>query len=322
MNWGEPEQHCIHRIHIVQVQSSYPRVVGRNARRGVHGVGSTAQVCVISTDRGALGWGISKIAGQEIPGLVGRCVATLFDPAVGVVAPEAKRLDFALHDLAGVILDQPVYQLLGSDGIATLPCYDGAIYMDDLLPVDGPRGVGIVLGNCRHDCALGYRAFKLKIGRGYRWMEPEEGLRRDIEVTRQVREYFPDCAILVDGNDGYTCERFLRYLDAVADCELFWVEEPFPENRRDLARLREFLEKRSPLTPVADGKSRYDVELLLSLSREGLPDVLVMDIAGLGFSPWRQWMPLGRRGRGICITAHLGGSVEDAVCGPTRRWAW
>jgi len=215
----------------------------------------------------------------------------LFDPEVGVVAPEAMGLDFALHDLAGVILDQPVYQMLGSNGTTALPCYDGAIYMDDLLPADDTRGVGIVLANCRHDHSLGYRAFKLKIGRGHRWMEPEEGLWRDIEVTRQVRECFPDCAILVDANDGYTCEWFLRYLDAVADCGLFWVEEPFPENRTDLIRLREFLEKRSPRTLVADGEGRYDIELLLSLSREGLLDVLMMDIVGLGFTSWRQWMP-------------------------------
>lgn len=54
-------------------------------------------------------------------------------------------------------------------------------------------------------------SFKLKIGRGYRWMERREGLRRDIEVTRRVREEFPDCLILVDANDGYTPELFIDY---------------------------------------------------------------------------------------------------------------
>jgi L-alanine-DL-glutamate epimerase-like enolase superfamily enzyme len=196
------EQHRIRRIHRVQVQSRYPRVVGRNARRGIHGAGSTVETCVVTTDRGALGWGISRITDPGISILVGQDVARLFDPGVGVIAPEAIGLDFALHDLAGVILNEPVHQMLGSCGKTTVPCYDGAIYMDDLLPADDPRGVGIILSHCHHDYALGYRAFKLKIGRGYRWMGPEEGLRRDIELTREVRECFPDCAILVDANDG------------------------------------------------------------------------------------------------------------------------
>jgi len=215
----------------------------------------------------------------------------VFDPQVGVTAPAAMSLDFALHDLAGRVLNQPVYHMLGSHGETAVPCYDGAIYMDDLLPEGHPRGPDAILDHCHHDYALGYRAFKLKIGRGYRWMEAEEGLRRDIEVTREVRSHFPDCGILVDANDGYTYDGFLRYLDAVADCGLSWVEEPFREDRQDLIRLREFLAKRSPQTLVADGESRYDIELLLRLGREGLVDVLIMDIVALGFTGWRRWMP-------------------------------
>src|SRR5207244_9661773 len=163
-----------------------------------------------------------------------------------------------------------------------LLCYDGAIYMDDVDPEAAPRGLPAVMANCAQDYALGYRAFKLKIGRGNRWMEPEAGLRRDIEVTRAVRERYPESPILVDANDGYTCDGFLRYLDAVADCRLFWVEEPFRETCDDLRRLRAFLDARSPETLIADGESGFDVPFLLELARERLVDVLLMDIASLG----------------------------------------
>jgi L-alanine-DL-glutamate epimerase-like enolase superfamily enzyme len=138
---------------------------------------------------------------------------------------------------------------------------------------------------------MGYRAFKLKIGRGNRWMEPEAGLRRDIEVTRAVRERYPESPILVDANDGYTCDGFLRYLEAVADCRLYWIEEPFRENREDLRRLREFVDARCPETLLADGESAPDIPFLLDLARERLLDVLLMDIAGLGFTRWRELMP-------------------------------
>ena len=285
------EEHRIRDIKTMWIESHYPRTVGRNAQRGVHGHGSTVQVSVVTTDQDAVGWGISRMKDRETSGLIDKCLTAVFDPEVGVISPEAMGLDFPLHDLAGMILGEPVHKMLGSYGDTDVPCYDGAIYMDDLLPEDHPRGVEAVLANCWHDFELGYRAFKLKIGRGFRWMEPAEGLQRDIEVTQKVREAFPDCQILVDANDGYDCDGFLRYLDAVADYSLFWIEEPFPENWEDLYRLREFLIKYSPETVVADGESEYNVEFLLKLANEGLVDVLIMDIVGGGFTQWRQWMP-------------------------------
>jgi hypothetical protein len=39
---------------------------------------------------------------------MGRAVADLFAPERGILKPELKPLDFALHDLAGVIHGQPV----------------------------------------------------------------------------------------------------------------------------------------------------------------------------------------------------------------------
>jgi D-galactarolactone cycloisomerase len=108
---------------------------------------------------------------------------------------------------------------------------------------------------------------------------------------RAVREQYPDSPILVDANDGYTCAGFLRYFEAVADCRLFWIEEPFRENREDLRRLRDFRDARSPETLLVDGESGFDVPSLLELARERLLDVLIMDIASLGFTGWRKLMP-------------------------------
>jgi len=105
--------------------------------------------------------------------------------------------------------------------------YDGSITMDDVgLPFD--EGLARLAARCEHSQRLGHRAFKLKVGRGRRWMPAEEGLRRDIEVTRFLRNRFPECRLLVDANDGFTCDEAVAYVRAVAECELFWIEEPFP----------------------------------------------------------------------------------------------
>ena len=45
----------------------------------------------------------------------------------------------------------------------------------------------------------GHRAFKIKIGRGNKWMEKRAGLKRDIEVIRAVREQIgSDARLMVD----------------------------------------------------------------------------------------------------------------------------
>ena len=120
--------------------------------------------------------------------------------------------------------------------------YDGAIYFDDLDPAENPRGIDVLLDECRSDAALGYRGFKLKIGRGHRWLGRVEGDRRDIEVTRAIRGAYPTAKILVDANDGYDVDGICGYLDAVADVGLYWLEEPFLDDADDLATLRRHLD--------------------------------------------------------------------------------
>lgn len=245
---------------------------------------------VVRTDTGKVGWGL--VAGPvSVDEVVGRSVEELIDPGVGVREEALRGLDFALHDLVGQIEDLPVHALLGGLGQTTVPAYDGAIYFADLDPEDGPRGVAAVLDDCAADAAAGYRAFKLKIGRGNRWMERAAGDARDIEVTRAVRAAFPEYRILVDANDGYDCDGFIEYLRAVDDCELYWVEEPFLDDPDDLARLRKYLRETGSATLIAEGESNPDLEPLLEITRRGDIDVLLMDVVSFGLTGWRSLMP-------------------------------
>lgn len=304
--------HRIAEIRFSSLPSRYPRTVGRNARLGSHGAGPTARIAIVRTDRGAMGWGLTRRGTDgTFDDLVGSVLTDLFDPEIGVIDQRAEPLDFALHDLAGMLLGEPVYRMLGAAGDTAVPCYDGAVYLDDLDPEEAPRGIDAVLANCADDYRLGFRAFKLKIGRGHTWMDAAAGLQRDIDVTRAVHERFPDCRVLVDANNGYDADGFLPYLDAVQDCDLFWIEEPFVEDRDDLAKLRQRLQHHGVSTLVADGEESHgqtesDMPFLLGLAADGLLDVLIMDIVTFGLTSWRKAMPQLRE-RGVVASPHTWG---------------
>jgi L-alanine-DL-glutamate epimerase-like enolase superfamily enzyme len=281
----------IRSVRLAQLDTRYPRTVGRNARLGSHGSGPDSHVAVLVTDDGRTGWGLFEGPSGDVGRVEGRLLSELIDAGAGVLDDADRWLDIALHDLLGVVLDAPVHALLGGRGSVDVPVYDGAIYFDDLDPQDAPRGIEVLLEECRADAALGYRDFKLKIGRGNRWLPREQGDARDIEVTRAVRDAFPDARILVDANDGYDLDGFVTYLEAVADVGLFWVEEPFLDDAGDLAALRAWLDATSPETRIAEGETSPDVGALLPVAAAGSIDVLLMDVLSYGLTAWRRLMP-------------------------------
>ena len=286
-------RHVITGLRTATIGHAYPRPVGRNAFRGHHGSGGTQTVLVVETDRGATGWGIPLDRPGDPAALLGRNLAELLDPAVGVTDPAAEFLDHPLHDLAARVLDVPLHVLLGSAGPDRVRCYSGALYFDDLDPDDRPAGLAALRDELAQDHAAGFRDFKLKVGRGHRWMPPREGLARDVEVTRLARELHPDAEILVDANDGFSPNTAMEYLAAVDDCRLYWLEEPFAEREEDVRELRRRMSAELTRPPrIADGEFQPDEQHLLRLARAGLLDVALMDVVGFGLTAWRRVMPL------------------------------
>ncbi len=287
--------HTIQSVTFGHVRMQYPRLVGKNARLDIHGFGPRLEICTITTDKGARGWGSLRggfeNAGRMVPELVGRKLGDVFRVAAGITDDKYLPFDFALHDLAGIVLNKPVYALLGRNTPHVTKYYSGMIYFDDLEPSHAPGGIDKVLKNCQYDYALGYRQFKLKIGRGHRWMPYKEGLARDIALTKAVAAAFPDCDILVDGNNGFTVPEFIEYLKGIDGTPLFWIEEPFHETVDDYRKLRDWMAEANVSSLIADGEADPDPPLLDELMRLKLMDVHITDIEGLGFTNWRRLMP-------------------------------
>lgn len=299
-------------VELSQLVTEYPRTVGRNARLGSHGTGGHSRIAVLRTDSGAAGWGLFEGEPGDTASVVGQPLSALVDRDSGVRDPVDAWLDIALHDLLGAVDDVPVHALLGGRGSTEVGVYDGAIYFDDLDPDEAPRGIEVLLDECRADAALGFRDFKLKIGRGNRWQARADGDRRDVDVTHAVREAFPDARILVDANDGYDLDGFLGYLDAVAGVGLYWVEEPFLDDAGDLAALRRWLDARSPGTRIAEGETSPDVDALLPIATTGSIDVLLMDVISYGLTSWRRLMPQ-LDGTGVVGSPHAWGRPLKTV---------
>jgi len=315
-NHPELSRHKLEAVKYTPVQLRYPRLVGKNSRLGVHGTGPRVTVCTLTTDQGAEGIGLlrgnTQNADKVFVAMKGKTISELFSLSDGTLDEQNFAFDFCLHDLAGIILNKPVYALLGAEKPIVAPCYTGMIYFDEMEPEDNPAGLGKVLENCQWDYDYGYRQLKVKIGRGGRWMSKEEGLKTDIAVTRMIYDNFPDCAILVDGNDAFTIDYFISYLEGIEDVPLFWIEEPFRETREDYTKLKKWLVDHGRRnTLLADGEANPDLPLALELGKDQLLDVYIDDISGYGFTRWRKLAPRLKE-TGMMMSPHAWGDTLKA----------
>jgi L-rhamnonate dehydratase len=287
----------IARIEWGVLEGTRPHPLGKNARLPEHGATVRVPLCRITTTDGAQGIGPSRLSKDLAYQAVGLSVAALFSPEAGT--QEAwMGLDYPLWDLAGVQAGMAVYQLAG-DGAATsslqpptVACYDTSLYFDELLPdADGAgdaRGAEVVAAEAAAGYAAGHRAFKVKVGRGARWMSPAAGLDRDVAVMTAVREAIgPDCVLLADANNGFTLNGAQEFLERTADLGLGWLEEPFHEDEVLLEALRAWVDRGNLRVELADGESAT-LDEGLRLAGRGFIDVVQADILAASFSRWRR----------------------------------
>lgn len=305
-------QHKIDKVSFYRFRARYPRLHGKNARLSYHGFGGEVTVAKVCTDQGACGWGELSDSLQDARAaaerITGKCLTDIFSAGTGILDDTLKALDIPLHDLAGVILGLPVSRMISESASPKIRVYDGAIYMNDIIPEDRPQGVEQVLADCTYDYALGHRTLKIKIGRGSIWMEHDAGLARDIEVVRRIHEAFPDAGLMVDANDGYSVEDAVAFLEGIGDAPLVWFEEPFREEEKANRALREYLDVHRPRTLIADGESMTDIDLLHDLAAKGLLDVWQPDVCGYGFTAWRKLMKEIEE-KGYLASPHAWGNV-------------
>ncbi len=276
-----------------------PRKAGCNARLGEHGQQVRVPIARVTTDEGAVGFGWARITPEQAQGWIGLSLNELYDPERGVCEP-FRALEFPIWDLAGQVAGKPVYALLGGqddgDGYR-VPCYDTSLYMEDLHAADGETSVDdtaaadLIACEALEGAARGHRAFKIQVGRGAIHLPLEAGTRRDIRVIQAVRSAVgADASIMIDANNGYNLNLVKRVLGETADAGVYWIEEPFHEDGRLYATLKEWMAAQGLETLIADGEGNASPRLL-DWARQGLIDVVQYDIRTPGFTRWLELGP-------------------------------
>ncbi|TDI69654.1 MAG: mandelate racemase/muconate lactonizing protein [Bacteroidetes bacterium] len=292
--YPELKKHKITKVERIKYEYHWPRHVGKNAKLDNHGQYKTDDIFKLHTDQGAMGWalGSRKINDEELFQLEGKLVSELISPEKGMRQDLSPYVDLVLHDLMGVILNKPVYELLGAKGTKNTPIYSGMIYFDEMEPKDNPAGLDKILENCQWDIDYGYQQLKVKIGRSGKWYPHDAGLKKDIEVVKLIYKTFPDVELLVDSNDQYTLQDTINFLKGIGDTSLLWVEEPFIENYEDGKKLRQWMDQNGfKDTLYADGESRPNHDLCMKMGKEGIMNTYLPDIRSYGFTWWRNLMP-------------------------------
>ncbi len=224
-----------HSEDIVRIKTIEPIAVSLPMKKPVTMAGETVtradNVLVrIESDAGIIGWGEAAsaptmtgetVAGMMaaithlVPALLGRDA----DDFAGAAAAMDARMygntgakaaiELALHDLVGRATGKPLHALLGPLLRRRIP----------LLAVIGSGDASADLRDARERRAAGYLLFKIKVG-----VDTPEA---DAARTRAICELLGgDCLISADANQGWSVAEALRYVRAVADCGLGFLEQP------------------------------------------------------------------------------------------------
>jgi L-Ala-D/L-Glu epimerase / N-acetyl-D-glutamate racemase len=203
-------------------ESSTRSAVVRLRWNGVEGLGESAPIARYGESVASVVAGLRQRDLGDDPYALERLLA-------GLPPAQSCGLDIALHDLIGKDLDRPLWRLLGLDPART-PSTSFTI---------GIAPIGETLAKVREVGT--HPVIKVKLGRG-----------AELETIEAIRSIYTG-TIRVDANEGWTPERSVELLGAMAKHEIEFCEQPIPAGTPE--RLR-WIRERSPIPIVTDEDSK------------------------------------------------------------------
>ena len=260
------------------------KVAGKNSRLDVHGDSSADRMVRLFTNAGIEGLGNCRAGEKEVTSLLGQNPFDLYQDDERRMAGPLAAGTMPLWDMVGKVLKKPVYELLGGAGPERVPVYDGSIYFADLLPQYEDRWQDRFREEIDMGRKLGHRAFKIKIGRGSKWMERAAGDDRDVAVVETIREHAgPEILLGVDANNGYDLAGAKRFFERAGKQRIVFAEEMFPETVDECLQFKRFFRDSGWDTLLADGETQGELDVFKPFVEAKAIDVYQGDMNHFGF---------------------------------------
>ncbi len=199
----------------------------------------------------------------------------------GKVISAISGIEIALHDVAGKILDVPAYQLLGGKYRDEVRIYCDCHAGDESEPESNAREAERVVDK------LGYDALKfdLDVPSGHEKDRANRHLRgpeiqHKVDIVEAVTDVVGDRAdVAFDCHWSFTAGSAKRLAAAVADYDVWWLEDPIPPENHDVQRE---VTQSAPTTPITVGENVYRKHGQRQLIEEQAIDILAPDLPRVG----------------------------------------
>jgi L-alanine-DL-glutamate epimerase-like enolase superfamily enzyme len=260
----------------------------------------TGELASIVTGRDAMDVGgtfdamVKAVRNSGRPGAVGYAISAV---DVALWDLKARLLNLPLHQLLGAVrAEVPVY---GSGGFTT---YDEGQLRDQLT-----------------HWAIEQRIPRVKIKIGESWGTNPS---RDLDRMRQARTVIgEDVELFVDANGGYGRKQAIRVMQAAAELDVRWLEEPVSSD--DLDGLREV--RAAARQDVTAGEYGYDLYYFRRMCAAGAVDCLQADVSRCGgITEWQRAAAVAAS-CGLDISGHCGPHLHAHVAAATpnlRHLEW
>jgi L-rhamnonate dehydratase len=309
--WAEdlPKDVRITRIVAFDLPLKRAKVAGKNARLDVHGDTATDAMARFYTNTGVEGIGACRVDEKTARGLLGKNPLEFFKQDARRMGGPLGNGTMPLWDLAGKLLKQPAFKLLGGAGSERVPVYDGSIYFADLLPQYADRWQERFREEIDQGRDRGHIAFKIKIGRGSKWMPRDAGNDRDVAVVETIRKHAgADVLLGVDANNGYDLAGAKRFIDRTAEANIAFAEEMFEERVEPCLEFKKHFADKKLKTLLADGETQSKLDPFKPLVEAKAVDVLQGDMKHFGFEGILDEADMAAP-NGILIAPHNWGSL-------------
>src|SRR5450432_767277 len=186
----------------------------------------------------------------------------------GAVLAAISAIDIALWDIKGLVMNQPVFMLLGGRTKASIPTYYSRLYT---------RNLDSLQAEAAHFKAEGFSGMKLRCG--YPLTEGIAGMNKNIEMVKVVRDTVgDDVDIMLEAYMGFNYAYARQLLKKLEPFNLRWVEELLlPDEIHNFAKL-----KQHTAIPLSGGEHEYTRHGFFDLLKADALDIFQFDTNRVG----------------------------------------